>query len=129
MAKDVWGWWAGANEEFFAYGGPFPTRDEAIDAGRDGADGEGFWIVEAVQQEVRFSGEALIEAQYFENDDYFGEDADPDRLGESSAADAELQALLDVWTEKWRHTFVTPNMFAAQRSLEFVKGEPDEASS
>lgn len=122
-----WQWWAGDNEEWFS-SGPHPTREVAIDQGRDYFGEEAILhIVEAAPQRVTFSASNLIEAQYFECDDYFsGEHGDPDRVGGPDvvkAADAELQSLLDWWASRWQHTFNRPEMFAATRNSEVVPAE------
>lgn len=116
-----WGWRSGPNNEYYT-NGPFADRADAVAA----LDGERGYIVEAVQGAVRFDAERLINDQYFEDDSNFDFDnMEPDRTGGgdvADAADAELQALLDGWVARWRHTFVTPNMFAATRGEEFVAG-------
>lgn len=124
-----WGWWAGPDQEIFRYGGPFATREEAIECGRENADpGEGFFIVEAAQHQIRLSARRLIEDQYFDNDDFFDcENAEPDRMADHKGADAELQALLDAWVEKHRATFISPNMFAASRNEAWI--EPAEETN
>jgi hypothetical protein len=120
---DDWCWWAGRDEEWFTEG-PFKSREEAVEAGEGIAEDYGldqFCIIEAVQGAVSFSAERLIEAQYAEDDDNFDYDhSEPGRLGDHAAADAELQALLDAWTDKYRHTFVTPGLFLKQRNREFL---------
>lgn len=125
MAEQAWKWWSGSNNELYA-NGPFLTREEAIDALCD----EGGFIVEAQQGAVRFSAKRLLDDQYFEDEDGFDfENVEPDRIGnpaEIARADEELQALLDGWVNKWRHTFVTPNLFVAQRNEERIPaGEND----
>jgi hypothetical protein len=119
-----WAWWAGLGCEYFT-AGPFVSRADAVEVGAGEFDGDGFHILEAAQHQVRFSAERLIESQYFEDDDFFsGEHSDPDRIGGADvikAADAELQALLDWWAARWRHTFVQPEMFAVQRNAEWIE--------
>lgn len=114
-----WKWWSGSNDEFYT-NGPFDTREEAIEE----LDGQGGYIVEAVRDKVQFSAKRLIDQQYFEEDDYFSyEHGEPDRVGEKeliAQADMELQAALDVWLDKWRYTFVTPEIFANSRNHESV---------
>lgn len=126
MTKPTWGWWVGSNEEWYSTG-PLASRDDAIAGGKAEYPGETFCIVEALPQSLSFSAENLIDAQYFEADDLFSyEDGnDPDRKGKPEVikeANAELQALLDQWCDKWRHTFVTPSLFAATRNGETISG-------
>lgn len=116
-----WEWWSGTNDEFYT-NGPFATREEAI---RE-LDGYGGHIIEAVKRTVKFSADQLIDAQYYEDDDYFsGEHGEPDRKGDWKAADAELQAMLDAWAEKWQHTFIAPEMFASSRNREEIAKDAD----
>lgn len=106
-------WWAGTNDEWFTIG-PLPSREGVIAEARHQLPGESFHICRAALQQVSFSAERMIEDQYFEQEDLFSyEDGnDPDRVGDHAAADAELQAFLDDWTERYRHTFVRPTLFA-----------------
>jgi len=122
-----WQWWAGNNDEWYG-SGPHASREEAIAEGRTCYGPEDtLHIIEAVRHDVRFTGSRLIEDQYFEADDLFDFDnTEPDRVGgadEIAAADDELQALLDAWTARWRHTFADPTIFAASRNHEVLPGE------
>ena len=118
--KPGWVWWSGSNEEFFS-NGPFATRDEAVDA----LDEERGYVIEAVPYALKFDASRLLEDQYFECEDYYsGEHGEADRVGkpeEIAEADAELQALIDAWTAKWKHTFVAPEMFASSNPAEFIE--------
>lgn len=119
------GWWAGRFNDYFTEG-PFETRDEAFEAARDAFEDD-FYITQAETCSIHFSASRLIDDQYVENDDLFDcEHGEPDRLGGSAAADAELQALLDAWLEKHEATFATPNIFAWARNEEYFPpvGEP-----
>lgn len=119
-ADKKWLWYSGQDDEFYT-NGPFATREEAIEA----LDGYGGHIIEAAPREVRFSANSLIEHQYFDNDDYFtGEHRGPDRAGGADVvaqADAELQTLLDDWLDRWRHTFVKPEVFRCARKGECIQ--------
>ena len=109
-------WYSGSTEEYFQ-NGPFDTRQEAVDA----LDGEGGWIIEAETYAIAFSAQRLIEDQYFEDNGIFDWDhLEPDRLQGAVEADVELQQLLDDWLDKWRHTFVQPNMFCRHGVAEFI---------
>jgi len=120
------GWWAGRQNDYFTEG-PFDTRDEAVDVGRDSFDDD-FYIIEAETHSVRFDAQRLINDQYVENDNLFDyENCEPERLGDSASADAELQALLDAWLEKHEATFNTPNIFAWSKNEEYFPAT-DEAA-
>ena len=123
-----WKWFSGSTDEWFA-NGPFDTRNEAVHE----LDGYGGYITEAIPGAVTLNAKRLLDDQYFEADDLFSyEDGPgPDRRGDDSdikAADAELQALLDDWLDRWRHTFVTPTLFAQSRNTEQVPEFSDEAA-
>lgn len=121
-----WRWWSGSNDEWYT-NGPFGSREDAVKA----LDGAGGFVIEAIKRPVQFSACNLIESQYFEDENYFsGEAGEPDRNGGTDivlAADAELQALLDAWADRWRHTFEEPEMFAATRNGEAISADPDVA--
>lgn len=118
-------WWSGSNDEFYT-NGPFATREQAVGE----LCGEGGYVVEAARMPVTFSVDQLIEDQYFECDDYFsGENGEPERTGGAdvvAAADAELQALLDAWLARWRHTFNQPEMFGRMGPVERIEPESGE---
>ena len=122
-----WQWWSGTSDEWYT-NGPFATREEAIAA----LDGDGGYVIEAKHPDpVSFSASDLIEAQYFEDNDYFDFDhSEPDRKGpadEIAVADAELQALLDDWCLRYADTFVRGNLFGDQRNGERIEAEKAEA--
>jgi hypothetical protein len=113
-------WWASRDGEFYT-AGPYANREQAIVAGRQDFEGAGFYIVEAGSVGVSFDASRLIEDQYFENGDLFHSDGDgPDRRGNATAADAELQEMLDAWLVRHRDTFVAPTMFAWTRNKELI---------
>ncbi|MBB5697027.1 hypothetical protein [Sphingomonas yantingensis] len=123
---NAWKWWAGRDEEWFDVG-PCDTREQAIEEGHASHE-DGFHIIEALPGDLKFSAARMIDDQYYEADDLFDFDhTEPDRSGPHQEADAELQALLDAWTEKWGHTFVTPTMFRATRNGEHVRARYLEA--
>lgn len=121
MSKVATGtWWASRDGEFFT-SGPHGTREEAIFAGREDFEGKGFYVVEAASEAITFSAARLIDDQYFDRDDLFHSDGDgPDRRGNSQAADAELQEMLDAWLARHADTFVSPTMFAWSRGKELI---------
>lgn len=115
---EQWFWYSGSNDEWYN-SGPFKTRDEAVAE----LDGYGGFVIEARKQRLTFSAKALIEAQYYEADDLFSYDNGDEPDGPGDEAEAELQALLDAWTDKWRTRFTQPSLFAASRNAERI--EPD----
>ena len=114
-------WYSGSSEEYFR-NGPFDTRDEAVDA----LDGEGGFVIEAEVYPIELSADRLLDHQYFEADDLFDyEHGEPDRKGNFAEADAELQQLLNAWLDKWRDTFVQPNMFCRHSAAEYIEPYPE----
>jgi hypothetical protein len=122
-----WAWWAGTDDEWYQVG-PCKTRENALEMFRhDYGPEQGCYLIEAARGRVSFSAEDVISTQYFEDNEGFDYDhTEPDRIGGAdviAAADAELQALLNRWSARWQHTFITPNMFAGTRNAEVVPGE------
>jgi hypothetical protein len=118
--KSAGEWWASRDSDYYT-SGPHETRDDAIFAGREDFEGEGFYVLEAATMPIRFSASRLIDDQYFESDDLFHADGgEPDRRGNSAAADAELQEMLDAWLTRHRDTFADPSQFAWSRNEEFI---------
>lgn len=114
------GWWASRDGDWYSVG-PEASREAVIRAGIVDFDGDAFHIVEAYLVPIQFSAAELIDVQYFENDDLFHMDGgEPDRRGDSKAADAELQALLDGWLAKHSKTFASPTVFAWSRNEELI---------
>lgn len=115
MADDKWTWWAGLDEEFLTLG-PFMSKADAINDGIVEFESDPFWVVQAVQGEFSLSGPALIDAQYYEQDDLFDYDhSEPERCGsiaDRDDADRVLQELLDGWVADYGHTFAKPTRFA-----------------
>lgn len=136
MASEAqWFWWAGRNEEWLNVG-PERTREDVIAAAiSDIGEGEGdFIVLEGVMHEISLSASTVIDNAY----EHWGDDSDlfsmeqdpPEPQGskeDEAAAEAEMQAFLDAWVAKWRHTLPTPNMFAATRNQETVRNlvDPD----
>ena len=109
-------WWASLSDEWFT-GGPFDTRDQAIEEGEGLAIEAGqakFWVAHAAPFEISFDAQRIIESQYFENEDLFSCEygIEPDRLDGHEAADAELQELLKDWIARHSSTFVQPTLFS-----------------
>lgn len=125
--RNKWAWWAGRHDEWMTVG-PCETREEAIaEALDDIGEGEGdFIIIEAIMHEISISADSVIDRCYEEWADggMFSQEHDglePQGSKEDQkAAEVDLQAALDAWVAKWRHTLPTPNMFAAQRNNETI---------
>jgi hypothetical protein len=131
-ADDGWAWYAGIDEEFYPHG-PHATRDDAIaDAQQDEPEGPIF-VIEARTRQMRFDAEDVITQLLDGSEDLFDYDhAQPDRVGSKEQIEtggAELQALLDGWFGKWRHTFTDPNLFAAQRNAEVIPSVAPEETA
>jgi hypothetical protein len=128
-----WHWWAGRDEEWLTVG-PCNAREDAIaEAVCEFGEGEGdFVILEGVMHEISLSASSIIDDAYnrwADDSDLFSSESDaPEPCGskeEQKAAESELQALLDAWVAKWRHTLPTPDMFASTRSLETIRNTVD----
>lgn len=128
-----WSWWAGRDEEWMTVG-PEATREDAIaQAIDDIGEGEGdFTVMEARMHAIYFDAASIIDNAYegwADNCDLFSSEHDaPEPQGtkeEQMVAEDELQALLDAWVDKHRHTFPTPNMFAATRNQEWISNTVD----
>lgn len=127
-----WFWWAGRDEEWMNIG-PELTRDDVVSqAMGDIGEGEGdFVILEGIMHDINLSASWLLDRAYddWADGDLFSSEHDaPEPQGskeDQQAAEAELQALLDGWVTKWRHTLPTPNMFAATRNQETIRNTVD----
>jgi hypothetical protein len=127
-----WRWYGGDNDEFYNVG-PCATREEAIAEARAryGADVR-LYVVEGAPQALQPPDAEDVILHYLEGSAQDGFDAEHrecDREGGADqvrAADEELQELLNGWLDRWRHTFATPNLFAACRNEEVI--EPELAS-
>lgn len=135
MTDTKWSWWAGADEEYLTIG-PCATKEEAIEeALSDIGEGEGdFIVLEAVIQEISLSASAILDNAYehwSDCSDLFSMEHDaPEPRGskeDQKAAETELQALLDAWVAKWRHTLPEPTVFAASRNQETIPNTADAA--
>jgi hypothetical protein len=129
MDRTDWAWWAGRDEEWMQVG-PCATREDAIHEGLDYFDDD-FVVLEAKKAEIGLSATIMLDHAYecwADDDCLFSSEFDPPEprgsVEDQRAAEAELQALLDNWVDKWRHTLPTPNMFAATRNLETVALTP-----
>lgn len=125
------GWWAGTNEEFMNIGGPFPTREEAIEEGRHQQGGDPFWIVEAAladwfapcaSQVIDLIAESADEL-FFE-DGFDGEfNGGKDTL---QTAEDDLQNVLNEWFMRHLHIFPTPTAFGCSSPSEQIDAPVEE---
>lgn len=131
--KTEWAWWGGRTSEWLTIG-PCNTREDAIAEGvREFGEGDGdFVILEGVMHSISLSANQVLEDAYEhwgDDSDLFSSESDyPEPQGskeDQKAAEDELQALLDTWLDKWRHTFPKPNMFAASRNEETIRNTVD----
>ena len=113
------GWWASRNGEFYSVG-PLETRKQVLKEGAIEFDGDAFHIAEAALHTIKLSAAAVIDDQYFDDSDLWFDGDRADRCGNSAAADAELQQLLDDWLARHANTFVQPDAFAWIRNQELI---------
>jgi hypothetical protein len=123
--ENDWKWYAGTDGENFT-SGPFDDRDEAIAEATALFDYDGgFHIVEATKPAFPPPSADMIINEMFERaaDDLFGDEY-PEPCGtkeQQDAAEAELQAFLNGWMDKWRtEIFPTPWAFGKTRNGEFI---------
>jgi hypothetical protein len=104
------GWWAGSDEEYMNIGGPFDTREQAIEAGRADRCGEQFYILRAALESWAAPDASWVVDQFVEdNIDAFYEGDWPGFDGgeeAAKAAEADLQKVLNDWFE--RHKGILP---------------------
>ena len=122
-----WKWYSGENEEEFS-GGPFDTRDEAIDA----LDGYGGYIVLArkvpLQLSKHFDATLFLEGAEDDVCDLCNENGDPifDMSKEQSEdLQARVRAAIDAWQYAHNLTFV-PWFFSESKLLERIPGDHGE---
>ncbi len=124
---DGWEWYWSLDEE--NYKGPEATRENAIEMGREDADGAPFFIMEACKGNLTGPSADTIIGNWIENEldnGTWGDDGDGDMLGtpeEQKAATAELDALLDAWWAKHANLFPGPWVFNGTRNAEMIPGE------
>lgn len=123
---DDWKWYAGDNDESLTLG-PFDSREAAIAEGTDYFADCADWLHILEAQKATFPPPSAhwIILDMFENasEGLFGEDY-PEPLGtqeQHDEAEAELQALLNSWMDKWRNEiFPTPWTFNKIRNHDVI---------
>lgn len=124
MSEMDWQWWAGRDEEYYTVG-PEPTREAAIQVATEDFDGEPFFVVEAVSDNLlrlmRSGSQMLMEElEILASEGTFGEDGNFSLGGppdEQLRARAELDSVFSAWAEKWRHLLPRPCEFAKTRNF------------
>lgn len=136
MSRETeWSWWVGRSEEWMDLGN-YATRDDAIDGGkRDIGEGEGdFVILEAAALVPPHLAADDILNDYFEwlgdNSDYYSGEGDcPEWTldkDQQKTAEAELQAFLGAWSEKWLiGNMPPPDRFRSVRNQETIRNTVD----
>jgi len=135
MSKENWQWWAGRSKEWMDLGSR-QTREDAIAEGLNSiGEGEGdFFILEARSLVPPPLDADDVLNNYFEwlgdNTDYYSGEADyPEWTlprDEQRVAEAELQALLTAWSEKWLiKNMPMPDMFGDTRNAETIRNTID----
>lgn len=130
-----WSWWAGRSQEWMDLGN-YSTRDDAIEGGKSSVgEGEGdFVILEATALTPPPLDADDIINNYFERlgdcgDYYSGESDYPEwtlEQDQQKTAEAELQAMLTAWSEKWLiGNMPAPDMFGQTRNVETVRNTID----
>lgn len=127
-----WGWWAGTSDEFMNIGGPFATREEAIEAGRDHQCGDPFWIVEArLAVWSPPSAAAAMDEMADSSDELFYDDGFPGFDGgreAEKAAEADLQSVLNEWFARHQHILPTPTAFDGCSKAETIDARDTDGS-
>ncbi|SKA19964.1 hypothetical protein [Consotaella salsifontis] len=139
MANDGWNWWAGYDEETMLWG-PFDTKEEAVNAGREDAGGEfqdadGVWkvgvhVVEARNDPLRLADwidvECLIERaeEDLSESDRTGYEGDEGPYFECShEQEVDLASRIKAACDEWQaaHGLVfTCRTSSAMRNDEYV---------
>lgn len=117
-----WKWYSGTNEEYFS-GGPFDTREEAVEA----LEGEAGCVIEATKPDLRLAQhldfqQALEELE--ENFDRMEEDRDvifEMTKGQEADLIRRLQEACEQWQTANNLTF-TSCAFGQTGGVEFING-------
>jgi hypothetical protein len=132
-----YGWYAGTSEEYMNIGGPFDTREEAIEAGRHNQGGDAFYICRAALYSWRApEADSIMDAWIEDHDELWWEDG---FSGFDGAPDAEvrahddLQTVLNEWFERHRPILPTATAFCAEADGEWIdppiEAAPAEATT
>ncbi len=123
-----WQWWH-SHDGGESYWGPCDSREDAITAGRDEADGESFIICEATKGTLRaFIGARVGEWLDDNNEDMGDPEGDPVSANITTAQWEDLQSRLDATALEWikthnldRHVWA----FDDTRNEEDIEGDVD----
>ncbi len=125
------GWYAGLTEEYMNIGGPFETREEAIDAGRHEMCGDSFYICEAALYGWRApDADSVMDAWIEDHDELWWEDGFSGFDGKADAevcAAEDLQAVLNEWLQRHRSMLPTATAFCFEANGEWID-KPIEAA-
>lgn len=119
-------WWVGADDEYMNIGGPFPTRDAAIEAGRADRCGDPFYITRAVlHQWSAPDAVSVIDHWIDSSDELWFEDGfpgfdGPNEKERTKAAEDDLQAVLNDWFARHADLLPTPTTFASAWGGEWI---------
>jgi len=126
------GRWAGSTEEFMNIGGPFDSKDEAIEAGKADRPGESFYICRAkVGAWTAPNAEAILE-DWFENNHDLAYDGD--EMGFTGSPQKQLdiqndlQTSLNEWFLQIKDSLTTPTAFESTMDIELIKGDENPAN-
>lgn len=117
-------WWAGKDEDYMNIGGPFDTREQAIEAGRHEQNGDPFYICNAALYGWRApEADSIMDAWVEDHDELWWEDG---FCGFDGSPDVEvkahddLQTVLNDWFERHRAMLPNPTAFAAHGDGEWI---------
>lgn len=125
------GWYAGQTEEYMNIGGPFETREDAIEAGRHEMCGDPFYICEAALYGWRApDADSVMDVWIEDHDELWWEDGFNGFDGKADAevcAQEDLQTVLNEWFQRHRPMLPTATAFCAEMNGEWID-RPVEAA-
>lgn len=118
------GWYVGSNDEYLNIGGPFHTREEAIEAGRADKCGDPFYICNAALHSwAAPDADTVMDSWIESHDELWWEDGFDGFCGardsEVVAVD-DLQTVLNDWFERHKAMLPTPTAFCATSDGEWI---------
>lgn len=118
------GWYVGASEEYMNIGGPFETREDAINEGRSDRCGDPFYICNAALYSWQApSADVVMDAWIDDHDELWWEDGFSGFDGPKDAevcAQEDLQTVLNAWFERHKGILPTPTAFCVNHSGEWI---------
>lgn len=126
------GWWAGATEEYMNIGGPFDSKEKAIEAGKDDRPGESFYICRAkVGVWTAPYAEGILENWL---EDHYDLGYDDTEVGftvsneKQTDIQNDLQNVLNEWFRRHQDSLTPATAFASMQDLELIKGDDDSSN-